>query len=283
MLVLCYGIPKSGSTLAYEMVRGILLSAGYPQERLEVPQANLKPNKRGKNYMRAVNGKHGPKDAGADEHRSMTTESITGLVDAVGPHRMIAVKTHEPLPRDMFAFVENLQQQKKLQIIASYRDPRDICVSLLDAARKARKRGRTTFSANTDLQSAAKNVERRIRAFRRWASVQGSLRLYYESVAFASDTAISSIEQVLGLSVDHEKVKKYAFEDAHTLMNKGISNRYLESFTPEEQQDLYLRFRTFIEDVCKGGDDAWFDDFRQSVYEKAEAKQKGSRRAAPRA
>ncbi len=34
MLVFCFGITRSGSTLAFEPIKGMLESIGHPQERL---------------------------------------------------------------------------------------------------------------------------------------------------------------------------------------------------------------------------------------------------------
>src|SRR5437773_11540492 len=116
MLVLCYGIPRSGSTLAFELAKGTLQSAGFDQATF-------------------VNDRLGPerlKRAGPDARNYVTGLSkrkIESLIEAIGPDRKIAVKTHSSFPDRMFRWLERLQASGKLQVIASYRDPRDICLS----------------------------------------------------------------------------------------------------------------------------------------------------------
>src|SRR6185437_5652421 len=118
MLVLCYGIQKSGSTLAFELVRGVLESAGFEQPflRNERFKGDVSIPAAARNYVEGV-----------------TQEKIVELTDIIGPDRKIAVKTHGGFRAKMFPWLEEMQARAALQIIVSWRDPRDICLSLLDA------------------------------------------------------------------------------------------------------------------------------------------------------
>src|SRR6202000_1055286 len=86
MLVICHGMAKSGSTLAYEMVKGVLIEGGHPQTKIE--SLGLKPNARG-NYI-------------AD----LSREAIQDTLRAIGPDRIIAAKTHKTFSDDLFSWIE---------------------------------------------------------------------------------------------------------------------------------------------------------------------------------
>ncbi len=151
MLILCYGMAKSGRTLTCELVKGMLERVGHAQIRL--PDG-------------VVNTGHIINFA-----EPIDRERVDALIDAVG-ERWIAVKTHAGFRPPFFPQLEELQRSGKLRIIASYRDPRDLCLSLLDAGEKARQRGEYTFSPITGMDVAIKHAGDHIEKFRRWASVQ---------------------------------------------------------------------------------------------------------------
>lgn len=248
MLVICYGMAKSGSTLAFEMVRAILMSAGHSQGRVRCP--GLSSRARG-NYMKT-----------ADRN------SIESLLDYVGKGRILAVKSHHVFSDDMFEWIEDLQARRKLQIIASYRDPRDICLSLVDAGARARQKGKRAFAHVDGLPRAMLQVQRAIRNFRKWGAVQGTLRLYYQTVAFSPDAAIGAMEGVLNVTADREEVMRHAFETAFTQKNKAKPHRYPDELNDDEQLEMVEAFGSFIGRVCERNDDSWFLELRQELLER---------------
>jgi hypothetical protein len=251
MLVICYGMAKSGSTLAFEMVRGILMSAGHSQAR--VTCSGLSPRMR-RNYMRIAD-----------------RDSIESLLEYAGDRRILAVKTHHVFSDDLFEWIEDLQGRRKLQIIASYRDPRDMCLSLVDAGTRARQKGKRAFAKIDDLPKAALQVERAIRNFRRWGAVQGTLRLYYPTVAFSPDVAIDAVESVLSLTANREEVMKHAFETAFTQKNKAKPNRYPDELSENEHREMLETFGSFIKSVCERNDETWFRELRQELLRRIQS------------
>lgn len=245
MLVICYGMAKSGSTLTYEMVRGVLAGAGYDQTRVKSPALR---RKRKGNYF-----------------AELERESLTELIDTIGHDHMLAVKTHMVFSDDMFSWLEELQQQRKVQVVTSYRDPRDICLSLVDHGERSRDAGKDSFAHIDDIERAAELVEKAIPKFRKWSSLRGAVRLYFETVAFAPDEAISTFERVLGVSCDHEEVKRHAFEDAFTQKNKAQKSRFEQELDASEQSRLNEQFSDFIERVCKQNDERWYSAYRDEL------------------
>jgi hypothetical protein len=249
MLILCYGITKSGSTLAFELVKGALASAGHPQVRL--PDGTVEPG-HNVNFIA----------------RKLGRNRLETLLDQIGTERRIAVKTHADFLLPLFPWIEEMQARREVQIVASYRDPRDICVSLMDAGKLARKDGRKAFSLIQSLSDAAESVQRQIAKFRNWGSVHGALRLSYELVAFSPDKALDAIEHLLDVRCDRAAAKKHAFEDAFTQKNLGGIDRFKTELSAEEQRQLTEKFEAFIRQVCEEQREVWFTEHRNQVLEK---------------
>jgi len=247
MLILCYGITKSGSTLAFELVKGMLESAGHPQERL--PDEAVNPGHR-VNYIQPL-----------DRRR------LNVLLAAVG-ERWIAVKTHAGFNDPLFPYLEQLVDDKRLRIIASYRDPRDICLSLVDAGVKSRAAGKKEFSEVSDLESAVPRVLEQIVKFRKWAAVRNTLRLDYDVVAFDPDVAIERIERCLGIASDYHQAKRHAFADAFTQRNKAQRHRSRTELSPEEDARLTEAFAEFLGNVHDANNEAWFSIVRQRILKR---------------
>jgi hypothetical protein len=247
MLVLCYGIQKSGSTLAFELVKGVLQTAGFEQTflRNERFKAGVLVPPSARNYVEGI-----------------TKAKIEELATEIGPNGKIAVKTHSAFPDEMFPWLEEMQARRELQVIVSWRDPRDICLSLLDAGERSRRIKAGGFSELRTLDDAAEYVRRRIALYRKWASLRGTLRLHYDTVANAPDEAIDAIEKVLGVTADRAGAKQYAFEEADTQKNKARPDRHLDEMTAEEKTRTEKIFRRFVKEAY---DDLWRERHREKL------------------
>jgi len=245
MLVICYGMAKSGSTLAFELTKGVLSAAGHDQGK--VKSAGLK-KRRGGNYV-----------------AELTRESVVDIVSAIEPGRIVAAKTHKCFEDEDFAWFEEMQIQRKIQVVASYRDPRDMCLSLVDHGARSRESGQESYAHVEDLKDAARLISHAIPKFRKWASLNGSLRLYYDTVAFAPDVAIDALESVLGVTCNHEDAKRHAFEDSFTQFNKAQKKRFESELSDRQKNDMERRFGDFIAQVCEQNDQQWFSSYRDQV------------------
>ena len=255
MLVLCYGITKSGSTLAFELVRGILESAGHVQERL--PDGPVNPG-HPINYSQPLNKKR-----------------LNQLLSAVG-ERSIAVKTHGGIGDPMFAYLDELGDARRLQAIVSYRDPRDICLSLVDAGVKARAIGMVEFSEIADLNGAVATVAEQIEKFVKWAALRNALVLDYDTVAFAPDRAIASIEERLSVRADHERVKRYTYEEAFTEKNRAQRDRFRAELTPAQNAELRRVFGEIIANFSEADPGPWRAQTRAEILERLAAAEAAS-------
>ncbi len=250
MLVLCFGMQKSGSTLAFELVKGILESAGHLQPFLR-------------------NDRFEPGDPKARSSRNfigtVTREKIETLVREIGSGRAVAVKTHGGFPDAMFPLLEEMQAAGALRVVASYRDPRDTCLSLLDAAERNRNLGHGAFRELRSLDDAAAFVRASIRRFVKWGCLHGTLRLGYDTVAFEPQRAVGLLEKSLGILSDPERAIRYAFESASTLKNRARRGRHSDELTPGEAERLTAEFRRFLHFACERDDQGWYDRQRAAI------------------
>jgi Sulfotransferase domain len=256
MLIISYGIPKSGSTLAYELVRGMLLNAGHSQDLENKDRRGVQPLER--RMKRNFSGQMGRAE-------------IAALLEQIGPDSRIAVKTHAWFEEESYSWIDALCEKGEVLVIASCRDPRDICLSLLDAAGRARDAGTAAFANVRDMEHAAKKVKHRVNDFRIWASFRNAVRLDYEDVAFDTVKAIDKIERALGIVCNREEVLRYALEDAVTLKNKAKSHRHKEEMTEAQRQILDEHFRAFLRNVVERDDQVWFDKMREKLLKQSEA------------
>jgi len=250
MLVISYGIPKSGSTLAYELIRRVLISAGHDQELLHHSRArSINPDPK-RNFIGRTQ-----------------RDIVAALIEKIGPSRVIAMKTHGRIDPANFTWFEERQRAGDIRVIASFRDPRDVALSLLDAGKRAGGRG--PFAEIVDLEIALDRVETRLKDFRLWAALEGTLRLNYEDLAFAPDKAISAIEQALGVSADHEEVIRYVFTEARTLRNKATPRRHETELDAKQAEALRQRFHRFLSNVIESDSQAWFDKYRKRTLRRS--------------
>jgi hypothetical protein len=251
MLVLCYGMQKSGSTLAFEIVSGMLRSAGHEQAFIRNDLRTPENGKIHRNYVEKFSG-----------------ENVRELIAAIGPERKIVFKTHGIFPDELFPLLEDLQTKRELQVIASYRDPRDICLSLLDAGEKSRASRQDAFAALRNLDDAAKYTLMRTNRFRKWASLRGTLRLSYNTAAYEPQKAIDALERALDITCDRERVLQHAFSDAYTQKNKAKRNRYAEEMSDEQQAEMTRAFGAFLEHAIENDDERWYEKRRANILSK---------------
>jgi hypothetical protein len=261
MLVISYGIPKSGSTLAFELLRGALESAGHPQfllrnERPEEAKAVAAPRR---NFVNEI-----------------SRENVQEMIAKIGPGRILAVKTHSPFKPELFCWLEEMQAAGEIQIIANYRDPRDICLSLMDASRRAEERGQQPFSGINDLETAAQRVQKRVVNFRRWAAVRGSLRIRYDDVAFDTQKVLDGYERVLGITFDRAQVLRYAFEEADTLRNKAKRNRWRDELDDAQKEFTRKCFRKFIFNAINHDNQEYHEQLREQLIRRCRKVVQGS-------
>ncbi|MEM9221148.1 MAG: hypothetical protein AAGB11_01930 [Pseudomonadota bacterium] len=244
MILISYGITKSGSTLAYQLAKNILAAAGHRQDTIP------------RNLLDAV-------DPDVNFITSVNAERLHGLMAAVPSDTIVAVKTHAPYPVKQLPELDQLVADGKLKVHASCRDPREICLALLDAGRKHRAIGERSFADITTLDEAAAAVDAQIHAYLLWASVEGTLKLGYDRTAFEMPAQAKTMAEHLGVSVDTDAVCEFVAHHAKTHKNKALPRRFKTDLTPAENAKLYKKFETFIIKACHSPRPHWYARHRE--------------------
>ncbi len=226
MIVFCYGIPKSGSTLAFQMTRAIAVLAGHPQWRLPHP-------------LRTPGHK-------VNFHQTLDPTLLHAVAARAG-RRILLIKTHDRPGPAWIAAYRALAARGEAAAILNHRDPRDICLSLCDAGRAARAAGQQAFSEFVTLEDAAARVAGYLEELAVWRDLPRVLELRYETCAFQMDAAIDAIEAHLGLRVPHWPVRFYAGRIAFTHRNKAVPERHRAELGSEERARVDACFGPYLD------------------------------------
>lgn len=254
MIVLSYGMTKSGSTLAFELCKAILEKRGYVQRRL--PDEVVTPGHH-INFMQEV-----------------TVPLLKGVMDSVSSNEIIAIKMHTSVRPAEIEFIASNIALGTMKVHVNFRDPREVCLSLVDAGAKAREKQRKAFSEIADLSDAAKAVSRQLNICRRWGSIEGALPLFYNQVAFDTRAAVERMCVDFGFEMfddaDCRAVIEPVFGETFTQRNKAVKDRYKDDLTVRENEtllELIPGIRPFINKVCEQSDYSWFAATRKSSVE----------------
>jgi hypothetical protein len=245
MIVLCYGVTKSGSTLAFELCKSVLQQKGFEQRRLS------------DDYV--APGHH------VNFLNDLSLGSLQKLVQGASASEIIAVKAHAAIGPAEMEFVESAVAQGQMKVQVNLRDPREVCLSLEDAGKKARENNRAAFAEIKNLEDAAKVVSRQLNICQHWGSIKGALYLFYNEVAFETPLAVNQLCADFGFEMfDAEQMKAVidrVFNEAFTQRNKAVKDRYKDDLTVRQNEALLEMIKggpSFIRRVCEQKDFGWF-------------------------
>jgi hypothetical protein len=244
MIVLSYGMTKSGSTLAFELCKSILQQNGYEQRRLPdwvvVPSHHI-------NFI-----------------TDLSVDSLQRLMQEVSPLEIIAIKAHTAFDAAARQFIEDSIRHGQMKVHLNYRDLREICLSLMDAGMQAREAGKPAFAEIHTLADAAKAARRQLAICRVWGALNGAMHLHYNDVAFDTRRVVDQMCTDFGFrkvkSREYEKLANRVFNEAFTQKNKGVKDRYKELSAGQQKflQTHILGFDDFMNRICIERDYSWF-------------------------
>jgi len=229
MIVFSYGITKSGSTLAFELIKGCLESAGHRQLRLA---DGLVEPEHGINFL-AIR-RHEPED-------------IERLIAAVPQDTIIAVKTHDSFAARHRPVIEAACREGTVLAQVVHRDPRDTCLSMVDAGAAARAAGHQAFSELATLDDALDAVTRQMRNLERWLAMPHVLEFEYEELVTRPYDCIEKIADTLGIEPEPGQAYRHAYVDAFTQKNKARLSRHRQEMAPADAARIVERFRPYME------------------------------------
>ncbi len=226
MLVFSYGVPKSGSTLAFQIARAAAIVGGHPQRLLPPPLRT--PGHR------------------VNFQQRLEPELLRELATRVG-ERILVIKTHDAPRPDWAEAYRDLAARGQAAAIVNHRDPRDICLSLCDAGRAARAEGESAFAEFVTLADAAARVRDYLAELEAWRALPRVQDLRYEICAFRMDEAIAAIKAHLGLRGPAWPVRVYAGRIAFTHRNKAVPERHVAELGARERASLDAAFAPYLD------------------------------------
>jgi hypothetical protein len=237
MIVVSYGVQKSGSTLAFEMLCAILELHGHRQEKL--PGHLVSPTARVNQVGR-------------------WTDEILGELIERSRGTAIALKTHTSPPADCNARIRESLAMDELKIHVVYRDPRDTILSMIDDGVRARTldRGTSHLDVRT-VDDAITMLGPRLAHLRRWGGFP-SLHLRYEDFAFEAVVGPRLIARDVGMDADPDYVWGVV-QSKYTRRNVARVHRHVTDLWPEESARIERAFPMFLALVRGNPCAGWFE------------------------
>ncbi len=230
MIALCAAPTKTGSTLCYRLVCALCEAHGHLQPELPT---GVKKEGAVLNYV--------------SDEMLLDLEWIERSREYIDSPQWTVIKTHAPCTPQLAELVK----QGKISVIGSYRDPREVILSLKDAGRKAQEKGKGEFLPIISFHDAMKFHKKGVSKLREWIKAGGVCYDYYQ---FAFETV-----RFLQLLTGQLNLPELAAEElaaiadrvkaaGKTQLNLGRANRFLTDmsisqaafFTRELHEEIQL-------------------------------------------
>ncbi len=202
-IYISYGITKSASTFAWQLIKRTAISGG-------LPIATLTSKSKGANSP--------------EDYIDPVSEKNLNLISEEVGNLPVVIKTHG----DATPTAARLVAEGTAQVFASYRDLRDVALSLLDHGARSRAKGIKDFSEFYQLADTLEDIKTQVQRFEKWMQLCKPLLLSYDEVCFDTRLAISRIAERLEVSVDVGLIFDEFNENKSAIgqFNKGEKRRF---------------------------------------------------------
>lgn len=186
MIVLCYGLPKSASTFAFQLASGLVEAAGFAQAPLY------------RRYLPPDLAPYPPQPYFVQ----LAAGDLTRIVAGLPEEQLMVVKLHGPLHSD----IHNLLDTGACRALCTHRDPRDAAVSLFDAAQRERRRQgalrREAFTAIDNMDQCIDTIADRLGDALPWMAHEKVQALDFAGLQSDPYGRAVAIADYLGLDAD---------------------------------------------------------------------------------
>lgn len=226
-----YGMTKSGSTLAYELARAALVLSGFDQPRLSTAAVM---DRKKLNFVAHLT--------------EANTAALLAEAEALG--HMVVIKTHTRPDPPVVALLQSGQAIAH----ATFRDPRDMALSMVDHGDKSRAKGRPGFTEFREPADALENIKHQSNSLLAWLSLPGVKPLFYNDLAFDMEATTRAMMAHMGLTADPAAVIQMATGERFTQLNKGIRDRYRTEMDTSLSARFLTEFAPFYAKLIDGRD-----------------------------
>lgn len=220
MIHISYGMLKSASTQAYQLVEEMLRQGGRNPWVIGPPlRAALSVT----NYFDDID------------------LELIRRIEGMAKGRDVVIKTHQLPAPEVLALVA----QGAIRATASLRDPREIALSMVDHGARSRSWGIAEFSECTTVYDCWPSLDDQVETLRAWCAIPGVQRIAYNDICFDMRSVILRLAPLLEVRVDPARVEQ-VFENKLMVgqFNKGVPDRFHEMSALESLRflDRYAPF-----------------------------------------
>jgi hypothetical protein len=233
MILLSWGMPRSGSSFCFQISREILEFYGH------------------NNYI--IQEKFLPIEF-RDNYLDITSDSLDKLLNYVPDEVILIVKTHSYLYDEIKSYIE----QGKVKATATFRNPMGIILSLVDVGEADRKNKKERgFNKIFTVDDAINYFKTEIfPAALRWIDCDNIFKISYKKLTTDTNEVFYNFIDYLDLQKNINNIKqvdkiinKYQGKDNIWEFNIGKYKRYLDFFTTEEINKFENDFKDLIEKI----------------------------------
>ncbi len=237
MIILSVGMPRAGSGWYYNLTNDLALAAGFQDARQIRQRYHLQ------SILTEVNC-----NIGALTPRRLALVMIPSMLG-----NTFVIKAHAgPTPT-----ASRLMQRGSLKAAYIYRDPRDAMLSAYENGQRALANGRpNAFSSLIDFDASLKFILEYVKISQEWMKISQALHTCYEDLVSDYSTEAARLVSFLNLDGNapaiQQVVEKYRPAQASQAdqkglhFNKGMSGRFRQKYTPEQQAILAERLGEYL-------------------------------------
>ncbi|WP_081193750.1 hypothetical protein [Halomonas sp. BC1] len=219
-----YGMTKSASSFVYQLEEQIFKLSKY--DLMKVPP-EIRGNRAPENYVEPI-----------------TDEKIQEILNWLPENAVTVVKTHGA-PSQLACELVN---QGKAFASATFRDPRDIAVSLVDHGERSRQKGIADFANFIQPIDALTEIKHQINRLDSWVKLDGCQSFSYELIRSKPEDVVSVLLNQLEFFDIKVSEVLAPFKDPANIIhyNVGGSGRHKDQMSTEEIEKFASEFESFI-------------------------------------
>jgi hypothetical protein len=227
MIIVSYGMQKSASTFVYQLIRDMLENAGHNQENIR--------NK----FLFKEN---------SAPYQNLTGEYLEYFCSVVPENQIYLIKTHSHLDNLMKEMLFN----KKALALATYRDPLDIVISLLDVGKSEKLlpilQQRQPFADINTVSDAINMLDWIIPSAESWLECDYVKPISYVDIYLQPYNVAEEIKRLLNLDVNAKIICEKYISNKMAIgeFNKGGIGRWKGVISDAELFVIQKKYKDFM-------------------------------------
>lgn len=223
-----YGMTKSASSFVYQLEEQIFKLSNY--DLMKVP-SEIRCNRAPENYIEPI-----------------TDEKIQEILNWLPENAVTVIKTHGA-PSKLACELVN---QGKAFASATFRDPRDIAVSLSEHGARSREKGIADFANFVRPIDALPEIKNQLNRLNPWLKLSDCQSFSYDLIRSKPAAVVSGVLNQVGLKDISVQDVLLPFQDQSNIIhyNVGSAGRYKEFMTEAEAREFEVEFGGLL-NMCK--------------------------------